>query len=125
MGCWSYALFMLGIFVVLPATTLLMQEYNNTHSRTYRSCTVTEAEPYHFANRKGRDSYKVFIKTSDCGDYELKRGITESNYHDIAQGLTPGEYRLELAATAVAFEEVHKFFGNRVIVESLEKTTSR
>lgn len=97
---------MLGIFVVLPETDLSMQEYNNTHPSTFHNCTVTQADPYHRTSRKGAGSYKVLIDTSDCGDYELDRGVTKSNYRDVAQKLTPGEYRLELAATAVALEGV-------------------
>ncbi|MCC3266901.1 hypothetical protein [Arthrobacter gengyunqii] len=125
LGCWLFILVMLGVWVVLPAAVFGMQEYNNTQPRTYRNCTVTQAEPDRSGTKRGKSNHKVLIDTSDCGDYELRHGITGSNYRDIAQGLTPGEYRLELAATAVAFEEVHKFFGNRVIVESLEKTTSQ
>lgn len=122
-GCFFHALLLLGIFVAVPAATLSMQHYNNTHPGVYRDCTVTAADPHHSisTHRKGSDSYKVRIETSDCGAYELAHGIDEDNYQDMAQKIIPGEYRLELAATAVAFEKVEKFFQSPVNIESLER----
>jgi hypothetical protein len=118
------ALLLLGIFIIMPAGDLAIQEWDKNSPTEWRECTVTKAEPYHaYSNRphsRRYESYQVKIDTNDCGNFELDKGVSEDNYKDRAREITPGEYRLELAASAVKMESFERFFHTRIDLESIE-----
>lgn len=103
----------------MPAAQLTVQEWNKNSPTEWRECTVTKAEPRKVVSAKST-SYRIDIDTANCGTFELYKGVTESNYEDLAREIPPGSYRLELAVSAVKFEPVERFFHSRVNIESIE-----
>lgn len=118
-GYSLFALLLLGIFIIMPAGVLATQEWNKNSPTQWRECTVTKAEPSYVSGRRS-ESYSIHLNTTDCGTFELNKGVDADNYKDRAREITPGEYRLELAASAVKMESFERFFHSRIDIESIE-----
>ena len=112
----------LGLLLVGGPVSITAWDSSDSH-RTSIACTVTEADGhYEHGSSKTPSYWGVTIKTSDCGQLLLIRGIDESNNQAVASELTPGaRFNFEIGEGASSMRWLTVRLGMTTEVFSFEK----
>ncbi len=112
----------LGLLLVAGPLTITAWDSNDSH-RASIACTVTEANGrYEHGSSKTPSYWGVNIKTSDCSQLLLIRGIDESNNEAVESELAPGSrFSFEIGEGANSMRWLTVRLGMTTEVFSFEK----
>lgn len=112
----------LGLLLVAGPLTIAAWDSSDSH-RALIACTVTEADGrYEHGSSKTPSFWGVTIKTSDCSQLLLIRGVDESNNEALESELTPGSrFNFEIGEGAQSLRWLTVRIGMTTEVFSFEE----